>query len=79
MKVEHTIEFQCGKSILVRCYGCKHIILHCELNSKEFAKSEFVMEKNIHFSTSNGTSSKGDFFYKGCPRPEFNFKMLYTN
>ena len=52
-----TIAFQHGKFILLRCYGCKHIILHCEFNSKEFAKSDFAMKENVHLSTSNGASS----------------------
>ena len=57
LKVKHTIAFQHGKFILLRCYGCKHIILHCEFNSKEFAKSDFAMKENVHLSTSNGASS----------------------
>ena len=57
VKVKHTIAFQHGKFILLRCYGCKHIILHCKLNSKEFAKSDFAMKENVHLSTSNEASS----------------------
>ena len=57
LKVRLTIAFQHGKFILLRCYGCKHIILHCEFNSKEFAKSDFAMKENVHLSTSNEASS----------------------
>ena len=57
LKVKHTIAFQHGKFILLRCYGCKHIILHCEFNSKEFAKSDSAMKKTVHLSTSNEASS----------------------
>ena len=58
VKVKLTIAFQHGKFILLRCYGCKHIRLHCEFNSKEFAKSDFAMKENVHLPTSNGASSQ---------------------